>query len=394
MVERVPKKQSRWRRVLRVARWFLLALIVLAVAGTIEGWRAFGHRAEGERKARMERSPQWRDGSFVNPQGIVNHGWEMVTGAIEASDQSSPQPPLVVEPIEAGRFDTRPASGLRVTWFGHSSTLIEIGGQRVLTDPMWSERVGPVRGVGPTRWFPPLIALDALPPIDAVVISHDHFDHCDTATLTAMKDWNTRFVVPLGVGAHLEYWGIPASHIVELDWWEEATVGALRIVATPARHASGRTPFDRDATLWASYSLVGSLHRVFFSGDTGLFPAMTEIGTRLGPFDLTLIEVGQYDAAWPDWHIGPEQAVVAHTMLRGKRLLPIHWGLLALAYHGWTEPIERVAVAAERARAALLTPKPGQSVEPDRIPETVRWWPEVPWRSAEQAPIVSSQLGP
>ena len=378
----------------RVGRWIVLALAVVALAVAVEGWRAFGHRAEGARKARMERSPQWRDGHFVNPQDIVNHGWEMLTDALDASDLGRPEPALAVEPIEAGRFATLPSSGLRVTWLGHSSSLIEIDGLRVLTDPMWSERVGPVRGVGPTRWFPPVIALDALPPIDAVVVSHDHFDHCDMATLVAMKAWKTRFVVPLGVGAHLEYWGIPADRIVELDWWEETALGALRIVASPARHASGRSLFDRDATLWASYSLVGPTHRVFFSGDTGLFPALADIGTRLGPFDLTMIEIGQYDAAWPDWHIGPEQAVVAHTMLRGKRLLPVHWGLLALAYHGWTEPIERVVMAAEGAHAALLTPKPGQSVEPDLVPETVRWWPAIPWRTAEQAPIVSSQLGP
>lgn len=392
------KKRGRIRRVLRVLRWLGLAFLLLAVIGTVAGWRGFGHRAEGARRARMERSPQWKDGEFSNPQTIVNHGWDMLTDMFGASDETSPKAPLLLDPIEPGRFAEPPTDGLRVTWLGHSSTLIEIDGQRILTDPMWSERVGPIRGIGPSRWFAPLIALDALPHVDAVLISHDHYDHCDMGTLIAMKDWNTTFVVPLGVGAHLEYWGIPAARIVELDWWEETRVGALQLVATPARHASGRTPFDRDATLWASYALIGDRHRVYFSGDTGLFPAMADIGTRFGPFDLTMIEVGQYDGAWPDWHIGPEQAVTAHTMLRGKQLLPIHWGLLALAYHGWTEPIERVVAAADAAHVTLLTPKPGQSVEPDRASApnapNVHWWPAVPWRHAEQAPIVSSQLGP
>jgi L-ascorbate metabolism protein UlaG (beta-lactamase superfamily) len=171
-----------------------------------------------------------------------------------------------------------------------------------------------------------------------------------------------------------------------------AALAWLRVVATPARHASGRTPFDRDATLWASYALLGPQHRVYFSGDTGLLPAMSEIGARFGPFDLTMIEVGQYDGAWPDWHIGPEQAVRASAMLQGKRLLPIHWGLFALAYHGWTEPIERVSVEAAAKQVQLLTPRPGQSIEPTDAPESQRWWPNVPWKTAAQTPIVSSQV--
>src|SRR5690606_34165525 len=140
--------------------------------------------------------------------------------------------------------------------------------------------------VGPQRWYPPPLALEDVPPLTAVVISHDHYDHLDYPTIRAMKDWETTFVVPLGVGAHLEYWGIPPERITELDWWDSTTVGDLEIVCTPARHASGRVLYDRDATLWAGYAFRGPEHRVYFSGDTGFFPALQEIGTRLGPFDL------------------------------------------------------------------------------------------------------------
>jgi L-ascorbate metabolism protein UlaG (beta-lactamase superfamily) len=284
-----------------------------------------------------------------------------------------------------------PASGLRVTWLGHSSALVEIDGQRVLTDPMWSERVTPVGGLGPRRWYPPPLPLDTLPPIDAVVISHDHYDHLDRATVVALEARGTRFIVPLGVGAHLEYWGIPAAHIVELDWWQRTRVGALEIVSTPARHASGRQLLDRDATLWSGYALLGARHRVYYSGDTGLFPALHDIA-RLGPFDLTMIEVGQYHRGWPDWHIGPEQALVAHGMLRGKVMLPMHWGLFTLAPHGWTEPIERAVAAGRAAAATMVTPAPGESIEPETAPAVARWWPELPWRRGADDPIVSTQV--
>ena len=185
---------------------------------------------------------------------------------------------------------------------------------------------------------------------------------------------------------------MPPARIVELDWWERTKVGSLQIVCTPARHASGRILWDKDATLWAGFALIGEQHRVYYSGDTGLFPAMKQIGERLGPFDLTLIETGQYNRAWPDWHIGPEQAVTAHGWVKGARMLPVHWGLFQLAYHAWTEPVERSLAAATVQLVPLLTPKPGEPIEPAEATPATRWWPDVPWQTGAQAPIVSSQI--
>ncbi|RJS23204.1 hypothetical protein DRW03_12900 [Corallococcus sp. H22C18031201] len=382
-----------WRKRLG---WSVGGLVggMLLLGGVLvaQAWTALGSSATGARRERMEHSPEWRDGHFTNPQPLINDMWGSVVGMFHPSPDVSPATPLPTVKGHPERFATPPESGLRVTRFGHSSVLLELDGHRVLMDPMWSERASPLEWVGPRRWFEPLVPLAALPAIDAVLISHDHYDHLDQGTLAAMKDWDTRFIVPLGVGAHLASWGIPESRIVEVDWWQSVTVAGLEVVATPARHASGRKGFDKDATLWAGYAVRGPTHRAYYSGDTGLFPAMKEIGEKLGPFDVTMIEVGQYHQAWPDWHIGPEQAVRAHQLVQGRVFLPVHWGLLGLATHGWTEPIERALAAADKAGVAVIAPRPGQSVEPGAPPPREHWWPSVPWRTGEQDPIVSSQL--
>jgi L-ascorbate metabolism protein UlaG (beta-lactamase superfamily) len=376
----------------RVARWTGLLVAIALVAIAADAWTALGRRADGERRVRMERSPQWQDGHFENPQPLFNDWWGSLRAMFGASPYVGPAEPLPTVPGDGRRFETPPSTGLRVTWLGHSSVLIEIDGHRVLTDPVWSERASPLSWVGPKRWYAPPIPLAELPPIDAVVISHDHYDHLDYPTVLAMKDWDTTFVVPLGVGAHLASWGVPEARIVELDWWERTRVRGLEIVGTPSRHASGRTGIDKDATLWAGFALLGPQHRAYYSGDTGLFPAMKDIGARPGPFDVTMIEVGQYHSAWPDWHIGPEQAVLAHRMVQGRVLLPVHWGLFTLAAHGWTEPIERVLAAAEKAGDTVVVPKPGQGIEPLAPPMRERWWPNLPWETAAQHPIVSTQV--
>lgn len=367
-----------------------LALAVTSGALLADAWESFGGRATGARLERMQASPQWQDGRFVNPQPMWNDVLGSMTGFLDTSPVAEPDGPLPVVPGTRERFALPPDSGLRLTWLGHSTQLIEIDGVRILTDPIFGGRASPFTWAGPEVWYPPPIPLHELPELDAVLLSHDHYDHIQMSTIKAMKDWSVPFIVPLGVGAHLEAWGIDERRIIELDWWEETQVGPLRVVATPSRHASGRQVFDQNGTLWLSFSLIGPTHRVFFSGDTGIFPALDEIGERFGPFDLTLFEVGAYNAAWPDWHLGPEQAVTAHEMVRGQLFVPVHWGLWSLAMHGWTEPVERVLAEAEVKQVEVFVPRPGQSFEPATRPPLERWWPDLPWQTAAEAPIISS----
>lgn len=341
----------------------------------------------------MQRSPQWRKGRFHNPQPLWNDYLGAFATILRRDANSTPREPLpVVHPtLEALQRDSD--SGLRATWLGHSTVYLEIDGTRVLTDPVWGERASPFRWAGPKRFYAPVIPLEALPVPQVVAISHDHYDHLDRATLRRIRHWDTRFIVPLGVGARLEAWGVPAARITELDWWETARVSGLHVTCTPARHASGRTMLDKDKTLWGGYAFRGPQHRAYFSGDTGMFPGLADIGTRLGPFDLTMIEAGAYGQAWPDWHLGPEQAVQAHAMVQGRVFLPIHWGLFDLAAHGWTEPIERVLAAAWAAGATVAVPRPGGSVEPEAPEALDRWWPSLPWKTGDEVPIRATLNG-
>lgn len=398
MVERSAPKRRLWR-------WLLLAVagtVVGTVAGlsgcaTLDHWGT-PHDEAAQADARKAESPQWHDGEFHNPQPMWNNTLKALTGVLfNQTPARAPESPVPVLASDGEALASPPATGLRVTWFGHSSTLLEIDGQKVLLDPIWSQRPSPVSWAGPQRWFAPPIALDKLPRIDAVLVSHDHYDHLDAPTIQALNQWAQppRFIVPLGIGERLRLWGVPAERITELDWWQATALGQLQVTATPARHASGRLNPRSNHTLWAGYAFIGPQHKAWYSGDTGLHDTLREIGQRLGPFDLTLIESGQYDADWPDWHLGPEQAVLANQWVGGKVMMPVHWGLFALANHGWTEPAERVLAAARCNGTQVLTPRPGDSVQPtlaDGAGHTP-WWPEQPWRGAAEKPVRATQAG-
>jgi L-ascorbate metabolism protein UlaG (beta-lactamase superfamily) len=362
----------------------VVAVVLVLVAST--GWLdALGAAPAGERLARIRRSPNYRDGAFRNPEAtsLAASGgtWDMLERWLGGHEQRTPPGPMPIVTLGRADFERQPASGLRATWLGHSTVLVEIDGARILFDPVWARRASPSSLVGPKRFHPPPLALDELPPLDAVIASHDHYDHLDRGVVRALArsaaQSRARFVVPLGVGAHLERWGVAPERITELDWSESTTVGPLTLTATPARHFSGRGLNDRNHTLWASWSVAGPRHRVFHSGDTGPFGGMAAIGAAHGPFDLTLIKIGAYGEGWPDIHLTPEQAVDAHAKVRGELLLPIHWGTFNLAFHAWDEPAERVVAAAGAHGARLVMPRPGESIEPALAPAVRPGWREV-----------------
>lgn len=356
---------------------------------------ATGARAKGERLKIMQASENWIDGKFRNALKRVDGSyWGMFTKFLGGGEGRVPKGYPPIKELSAKDFEVPPQSGLRITWLGHSTLLVEIDGKRILVDPVWSERASPFDWVGPKRFHAPPLAIEDLPAIDAVVISHDHYDHLDHRTIIALGARIPLYAVPLGVGAHLESWGVAPERIVERDWWGEVAVDDITLIATPARHFSGRSIVmaDQNATLWAGWILKGPQHKIYYSGDTAMSPKFAEIGKRYGPFDAALIETGAYNVLWADVHMGPEQAVQAFGDVGGGLFIPVHWGTYHLALHAWTEPVERVLVAAQKAGASIAIPFPGQSIEPSSPPALVRWWPDVNWQNANQAPVVSSGL--
>jgi L-ascorbate metabolism protein UlaG (beta-lactamase superfamily) len=343
--------------------------------------KSLGARATGLRLERMRASPLWAGEGFRNMHPVLP--------GLRVADAPRPtlreflfsdgrRTPALPLPAQDPRADwlRRPDSGLRATWLGHSTVLIEMDGWRVLTDPVWGPRASPSRLVGPKRFQPVPVPISALPPLDAVLISHDHYDHLDYPTIQALRRSDVPFVTSLGVGAHLQAWGIAPERITELDWWETHTLPGtgLAVTAAPSQHFSGRGLKDRNATLWSSLVLRGPRHRVFFSGDTGLTPEYAAIRQRLGPFDLVMLEVGAFHPAWGDIHLGPHNALKALDLLGGGAFLPVHWGTFSLALHDWDDPAETLFDLAPRQGVDLLMPRLGEAVEPGQVEGVVPWW--------------------
>jgi L-ascorbate metabolism protein UlaG (beta-lactamase superfamily) len=354
---------------------------VLAGAGAAAVWALrdipaqFGAQRTVTRGDRVRSSSRFRDGRFHNTDPVAmavspSSGVSLLREAIFGTQQRRPTGtvPLATPAGPAG------ADELHVTWYGHASALVEIDGARVLLDPVWSERCSPSRLAGPRRLHPTPVALADLPRLDAVLISHDHYDHLDLATVQELtRTQSAPFLVPLGVGAHLSAWGVPAGRIVELDWDESHAVAGLTLTATAAQHFSGRA-FTRDNTLWASWVIAGGAHRVFYTGDSGYFDGYAGIGAAYGPFDATLVQVGAYGVGWPHIHMFPEEAVQAHLDVRGDLLVPVHWCTFNLAFHDWAEPIERLWREAKARGVRLAVPRPGQTVDVAEPPAVDDWW--------------------
>ena len=342
--------------------------------------RSMGKAAQGERLERLQNSPLW-DGERlrnIHPAlpGLRNlhSGRPSLRDFLCASPGRIPSAPLAsLDPRPA--WSKPPASGLRATWLGHSTVLVEIDGWHVLTDPVWGHRASPFAMLGPKRFQPVPVSLGDLPRLHAVVISHDHYDHLDYPTIRLLANSDVPFITSLGVGAHLEAWGIGPERITELDWWQSHRVAGtgLTITATPSQHFSGRALKDRNLTLWSSMVVQGERHRVFFSGDTGLTTEYETIRQRLGPFDLVMLEVGAFHPAWGDIHLGPENALRAHRLLGGGALLPVHWGTFSLALHDWDEPVETLLAMADQ-QTPLLLPRLGEPAEPRNVERVAPWW--------------------
>ena len=359
------------------------ALVLLVLGGTAFAQLSpelGGTPTAAERQAYAQ-SGHFRDGKFFNPQATqVAAGGSTLAALWRAlfvhTPDEDPAAPLPLQRLDSLALTRTPAEQVRVTWFGHSASLVEIGGKKVLLDPMLSVKLGPLPWLTPTRYNPTLaITAGQLPAIDAVLISHDHYDHLDYQTIRTIQGKVGHFYVPLGVGAHLRRWGVPADRVTEMSWGDSVRLGGLTLHSVPTRHFSGRGLTNRNSTFWSGWVLRTGGQRVYYSGDGGYGPHFAAIGQQYGPFDLALLECGQYDRQWPEIHLLPEQSVQAALDVRARAMLPVHWGAFTEAHHAWNEPAERATAEAERQGLLLTTPELGQPVVlgAGPLPQR-RWW--------------------
>jgi L-ascorbate metabolism protein UlaG (beta-lactamase superfamily) len=330
----------------------------------------------------MRLTPAVRIGKrFQNPVptsvGDLSTMFKVFALYIRNREERTPKRELGPFHTDPAIYDKPPASGLRVTWMGHSSTMVEIDGVRLLLDPVWDKRTAPVEWAGPRRFFPPPLPLEKLPPIDAVVLSHDHFDHFGANTVRQLSRMESmaqvRWVTTLGVGRRLSRLGVGADRIEELNWTDRTTIGPIELTALPARHFSGRGIFDRFQTLWASFALKGPKHRIYYGADSGEWEGFAVIGREYVPFDLTMLEIGAFDPLWADIHMGPDGAArVFHTLGGQGLMMPIHWGLFDLALHAWRQPIQRIFSIDD---LKIFSPTPGLPTEVvAEVEVRSEWW--------------------
>lgn len=341
----------------------------------------FGATPAKSQQKIFETSSNYSDGKFRNQVpttvGLSFRETMSLLGEFLFGDKSLKEPgdPLPMQRIDSTELVTRSTDIMRLTWFGHSAILLETEGAKILIDPMLGQRAGPLPIISPKRFNEELpIEIEKLPFIDVVIISHDHYDHLDYGSIVRLKDKVGRFYVPLGVGAHLRSWGVKADIITELNWWQEAEHQGFNFICAPARHFSGRG-FTNNITLWSSWIIQTSRRQFYFSGDSGYGPHFKEIGQKYGPMDFVMMECGQYNEKWPAIHMVPEETVQATIDVKGKVLLPIHWGAFTLAMHTWDDPINRVVTEANRLNVPIATPKIGEMILLDNhdIPSS-RWW--------------------
>ena len=339
---------------------------------------------------KIEGSPEYKDGKYEDMGTALNLSFTEFASTtwdfLFSGNHRTPDAELPVKPVDFSHFNSPGSNQLNVTWLGHSSLLINIDGYKILTDPVFEKRISIL---GPTRFNGDVpMNIQQIPQIDVVIVSHDHYDHLNKFSVQRLMYNSNKFIVPLHVGALLVDWGVSRDKIVELDWWQEYRLDSnLMVVATPALHFSGRGLTDSNQTLWASWVIQTPSHNLFFSGDSGYFGGLKQIGDKYGPFDMTFIECGAYGKSWPKVHMFPEQTVQAHQDLKGNILHPIHWGTYNLALHPWYEPMERLTAAADHKNIKVATPIVGETTVYDMSIPTERWWEE----AMESSSTVSSK---
>ncbi|MCD8186361.1 MAG: MBL fold metallo-hydrolase, partial [Rikenellaceae bacterium] len=318
-------------------------------------------------------------GQFISPQELVffperTTGGQGGFGRFFQRSPYAPQNELPKVLLEKGSFAQAPEE-FALYWLGHSSAILELEGTRILVDPVLGN-AAPFPGVA-RRYDASPLKRKEIPPVDIVLLTHDHYDHLEYSTIRALRNRDLLFVCPLGVGSRLRGWSVSAGHIRELAWEEQLDHKGLQITAVEGIHYSGRSPWDRNATLWAGYVIQGRQHSVYWSGDSGYGEHFARIGRKYGPFDLAAIEIDGWNPGWPNTHLFPEEAVRAALDLRASEMLPVHWAVFDLALHPWDESIRELMKYARRDSLPVLTPIMGQKVIPGKT-ETNRWWEELP----------------
>ncbi|MDB4127214.1 MBL fold metallo-hydrolase [Flavobacteriaceae bacterium] len=371
------------KKIIRVSYIFLSLITLLIIIGVlfINLSPQFGGLASKQQQELFSKSKHYKDGKFLNNGGIkmemsLKDSFKAMWILFKSNSKAEPNKNIAVQKVDSISIANY-NSKTRFIWFGHSTFLLQIKGKNLLIDPMFGDVPAPNPLLGNKRFSNELpIEIEKLPSIDAVLITHDHYDHLDYESIQKLKDKVKLFFTPLGIGIHLLKWGVEKERIIELDWWEEIKFDDLTIRCTPAQHFSGRGISDREKTLWCSWIIQSDDENLFFSGDSGYASHFKEIGEQYGPFDFAFMECGQYNNLWPLVHMLPEETAQAGLDIKAKKMMPIHWGAFKLASHSWTEPVERISKKAKELNVDLVIPKIGEIIEIglNDSEEIYPWW--------------------